>query len=222
MKRLVALLTLTLLLLSAIPFAVAYRARSFSSQTTRFHIVPDMDNQARFKAQGFNAFFVDHRAMRPPVAGTAAREDALGDDFLRRGLKDGRWATEFPVPVTPEFVHRGQDRYNIFCAACHGYSGYGDGMIDKRAAKLAEGTWTTPASLHSDAVLGQPVGSLFNSISRGVRNMPSYSQQIPELDRWAIVAYVRALQKSQHASAAELPAEELTRLQPTDTKGSQP
>jgi hypothetical protein len=221
MKALGIQLLIALLLLGSLPFAIAYRFRSAESRTPRIHLVLDMDKQDRYNAQSRNLLFADQRAMRPRIEGTIAREDPIGDEHLNRGLQDGNWATELPMPVTRDFIDRGRQRYNINCAACHGYSGYGNGMIAKRAEELAEGTWTVPSSLHEDSVRGQPPGQLFNSISRGVRNMPAMSQQITVEDRWAIVAYIQALQRSQNASAEDIPAGELESLL-SGTEESQP
>ena len=112
-----------------------------------------------------------------------------------------------PVAVTAQLMRRGQERYDVFCTPCHGYAGNGDGIVAKRAERLQEGTWTPPSSLHTDLVRSRPDGQLFNTISNGVRTMPAYGSQIPVADRWAIVAYVRALQRSQGARVADVPAE---------------
>jgi mono/diheme cytochrome c family protein len=205
--------------LSFIPLALIARARVTNSSRTRIQIIPDMDSQPKFKTQSPNPLFADGRAMRPEVEGTVARGRADLDPHFYRGLvmipvtPGGRggdcatmtWAETFPMPVTSELVKRGQERYNIYCAPCHGLSGGGDGMVNLRADRLQEGTWTPPAVLSSDVVLGRPVGHLYNTITNGIRNMPAYGSQIPEGDRWAIVAYVRALQRSQHGSIQDVP-----------------
>lgn len=112
------------------------------------------------------------------------------------------------MPLTPELLKRGQERYGIYCAPCHGLAGYGDGIVNVRAERLQEGTWTPPSSFHDAVVLGRPVGHLFNSVTNGIRSMPAYGPQIPERDRWAIVAYVRALQRSQATKVDDVPAGE--------------
>ena len=117
------------------------------------------------------------------------------------------WIEAIPVPVTLQLMERGRDRFDIFCSPCHGLAGGGDGMTAKRAEELQEGTWTPPASFHTELIRGRPVGHLFNTISNGIRNMPAYGPQIPVTDRWAIVAYVRALQRSQWASVDDVPPE---------------
>jgi mono/diheme cytochrome c family protein len=97
---------------------------------------------------------------------------------------------------------RGEERYMIYCAPCHGLSGDGDGMIHRRAFALQEGTWVKPTNVANDDILKKPAGELFNTISHGIRNMPAYARQIEPADRWAIVMYLRALQRSQAEYAA--------------------
>jgi mono/diheme cytochrome c family protein len=171
-----------------------------------------MDNQPRYKAQQVNPFFADTREERPEIAGTVARGRLDEDDAFYRGLKDGVWVETFPVPVTSTMLQRGSERFNIYCTPCHGMAGFGDGIVAVRAERLQEGTWVPPSSFHAGNVLARPVGHLFNSISNGVRTMPSYGSQIPVSDRWAIVAYVRALQRSRHTPVAVLTAEERAKL----------
>ena len=122
------------------------------------------------------------------------------DPFFR-GQVDGDtlFVTDYPLDVTADLLDRGQERYNIYCAPCHGVSGNGNGPVNARAASLAEGTWTPPTDLASQTVVDRPVGHLYNTIAKGIRNMPSYGAQIDPKDRWAIVAYVRALQLSRNA-----------------------
>ncbi len=117
--------------------------------------------------------------------------------------------------VTTEFVKRGEERFNIYCAPCHGYSGYGDGMVAQRAEALRNGpdpsaasAWVAPQNLHEGKILQRPDGHIFNTITNGIRSMPAYDKQISVSDRWAIVTYVRALERSQHAAPADLTAEE--------------
>lgn len=110
-----------------------------------------------------------------------------------------------PVEVDLPLMERGQVQFNIHCAVCHGKSGYGNGLVSQRALELQQGTWVPPTSLHSPHLLEQPDGQIFNSITNGVRKMPSYGHQIPPEDRWAIVAYIRALQRSQNAEIDDVP-----------------
>ena len=191
--------------------ALMVRARSVKTSKTRIHLIPDMDSQPKYRAQAANALFKDGRAMRPPVEGSVARGELWDRDDLYRGKNEDGWVTTIPVPVTMSLLERGQNRFEIFCAPCHGLVGYGDGMVAKRADELQEGTWTPPSSFHTDLVRQRPVGQLYNTITHGTRNMPAHGPQVEPEDRWAIVAYVRALQRSQHATIDDVP--ETARLQ---------
>jgi mono/diheme cytochrome c family protein len=201
-------MVLTLLATAAlIPLACVARARVVHSPLPRLHLVPDMDNQGRFEAQQENPLFADRRAMRPPVAGTVARGELAEDERYHRGLDRGEYVRELPVPLTGAVLRRGQERYGIFCAPCHGLAGYGDGIVAVRAEERQQGLWVPPASLHEEPALSRRAGHLYNTITHGIRKMPAYGAQIDVADRWAIVAYLRALQRSQHASLADVPPE---------------
>jgi len=165
------------------------------------HINPNMDFQERFEAQEVNTFFADSRAMRLPVAGTVARGFLKEDDAFYRGrTADGELVVSNPVTVTLALMQRGQERYEIFCAVCHGSVGDGNGII------MTGNYGYVPApTFHSDVVRDAPDGHFFSAISVGIRTMPSYASQIPVADRWAIVAYIRALQRSQNATASDVP-----------------
>jgi mono/diheme cytochrome c family protein len=193
--------------LSLLPLAVATKNRASLTPVPRMQIVPDMDQQPRFKTQQGNALFADRRAMRPAVPGTVARGMLAGDDALERGKMDAEWITEIPVPVNEALLARGRARYDIYCSPCHGLDGSGSGVVSVRADALQEGTWTPPPTYHSDLVRGRPAGQLFNTITNGIRSMPGYGGQIPVPDRWAIVAYIRALQRSRHAAISDVPAD---------------
>jgi mono/diheme cytochrome c family protein len=125
---------------------------------------------------------------------------------------------KIPVPVTMDLMRRGQERFNVYCAPCHGLSGYGDGMVARRAADMqAAGAdtasgWVAPITYHSDELRNRPVGSLYNTIHNGVRTMPAYGGQVSVMDRWAIVAYVKALQRSQNAKPEDVPETERQKL----------
>jgi len=193
-----------------LPIALIASARETFSSKPRIELINNMDNQPRFKAQQPNAMFADGRAMRPIVEGTVARGELNEDQHLTEGLAAGAWATALPMPVTPALMERGRDRYGVYCSPCHGLSGAGDGMVARRAEALAQRTdvgmaWTQPASLHTDLVRSRPDGYLFNVITNGIRTMPSYGSQVAPADRWAIVAYLRALQRSQHATIDDVP-----------------
>jgi len=200
-----------------IPFALATKTRVSRGPTTRTQIIPDMDQQGRYEAQQPHALFADGRAMRPPVEGTVARGELNANTHLVDGKVNGKWAEDFPVEVTAALMARGRDRYQIFCAACHGQGVGGleirgeiqtHGIVDERATIIMEregGAWTPPTSFHTDEVRGRPVGHLYNTIKNGIRSMPSYASQIPVEDRWAIVLYLRALQRSQASEIADVP-----------------
>lgn len=213
----IAPVIIVLVVMSFIPLAMIYHARSSRSPAPRTSIIPDMDNQPKYRAQAANPLFTDQRAMRPPVAGTVARGMLAADSHLSLGVVGEEWVTDFPpeLEIDAPFMARGQERYNVFCAPCHGLDGYGNGMISQRAEQLGEGTWIAPLSYHTPTVRERPVGHIYNTITNGIRTMPAYGAQVPIADRWAIVAYVRALQLSQYASLEDVPAEqrEVLRLQ---------
>ena len=202
---------LVLVSLSWIPLVLIARARVTTTPNPRIHIIQDMDNQPKFKPQQANPMFADTRAMRPPVPGTVARGTLVGDSRLETGLTDPAnpesWVEVMPVEVTPELMKRGREQYDVFCSPCHGLGGVGNGAVSVRAEALQEGTWTPPSSFHTELVRSRQVGHLYNTITNGIRNMPAYGTMIDRSDRWAIVAYVRALQRSQYATVDDVPAE---------------
>lgn len=191
--------------LALIPPVLIARARSVKTSRPPVHVIPDMDNQPRFKFQQANPMFLDKRAMRPRVEGTVPHGSLETDDHFHLGKVNGEFATEFPMPVTREVVDRGRRMYGIYCAVCHGFSGVGDGSVAVRAAELEEPAWVPPPSLHTDEYRGRVVGHIYNTITNGIRTMPAYGPQIKPADRWAIVSYVRALQLSQNAPADAVP-----------------
>lgn len=201
-----------LVALSLIPFAVAARNRAARSNLPRFQIIPDMDQQPKFRAEQANPLFADRRAMRPEVPGTVARGFLAGDDRLERGKEESRWMEVIPIPVTKSLLERGGERFDIYCAPCHGLEGGGRGIVSVRAERLEEGTWTPPPSYHTDLVRQRPVGHLYNTITNGIRSMPAYGGQIPRDDRWAVVAYIRALQRSRYASLEDVPEDMRAKL----------
>jgi len=208
MPRPLKFVILILLVLTLVPLALLSRARHSKSHKPRIHLISDMDNQPKFRTQSADPMFADGRAMRPVIEGTVAVGDLAADDHFYRGKVGTDWATTFPMPVTDMLMQRGRQRFDVFCSTCHGLSGYGDGLISVRANALAEkgnANWTPPTSLQSDTVRERPAGYIFNTITYGVRNMPAYGTQIPPGDRWAIVAYIRALERSQKASITDVP-----------------
>jgi mono/diheme cytochrome c family protein len=224
MPKAIIYVLLVLMILAMIPPAIIARTRAVPSDKRRIHLIQDMDNQSKFRAQQVNTIFADNRGMRPPVIGTVARGELALDAHHMHGVINAeqgqpQWATTFPSQITVDLalMHRGQERFNIYCLPCHGEGGYGDGMIHQRAMELVLAgtngtTWVQPKSLHEQAIREQPVGQIFNTITNGIRTMPSYESQIPLDDRWAIVAYVEALQRSQNARREDVPAADLEGL----------
>jgi mono/diheme cytochrome c family protein len=199
--------------LALVPIAAIARARAAKSNLPRIHPIRDMAQQPKFLAQDVNPMFADRRAMRPVVPGVMAQSDLHPNEHLYRGVVKGEWATTFPMPVSDAVMQRGRERFDIFCAPCHGLSGYGDGMTARRALALQTPGWVQPSSYHTDLVRGRPVGHIFTTITYGIRTMPMYSVQVPVEDRWAIIAYVRALQRSQNSPMADVPVEVRPSLQ---------
>jgi cbb3-type cytochrome c oxidase subunit III len=155
-------------------------------------------------------------ARRMPVPGTVARGHLPTDDLLATGMVDGRESERFPFPVTREVLERGRERFDIFCSPCHGRAGDGRGIVVRRG-------FTAPPSFHTDTLRGYPAGHFFRVMTQGFGAMPQYAKQVPVRDRWAIAAYIRALQLSQHARAADLPADVRARLErPAATSGARP
>jgi cytochrome c len=173
-----------------------------------------MHDQPKFKGFRPTSLFADGRSVRPLVPGTVARGHLRDDALLYTGKVGSDFANEFPFPVTRAVLERGQERYNIFCSPCHDRVGTGNGMIVQRGYKQ-------PASFHQERLRQQAPGYFFHVISNGFGVMPDYAAQIPVRDRWAIVAYIRALQLSQYASLQDLsPAERQQLDQPAKTSAS--
>jgi mono/diheme cytochrome c family protein len=192
-----------------VPVALAVKARHSKSDKARIHIIQDMDSQPKYKAQRENPIFADGRADREALPGTVAVGHLNEDDHFFRGRAQDGWARTFPaqVDLSEETMARGKVRYGIYCTPCHGQAGLGDGMVHKRAEALGGG-WIPPTNVTQEYVRNQPVGELFNTITNGVRNMPPYASQIPPEDRWAIVMYMRALQRSQAGTLNDVPESE--------------
>jgi mono/diheme cytochrome c family protein len=207
-----------LIVVSLVPPLLVARMRVTKSSSPRPHLFKDMDSQPKYKAQTDSPLFPDGRSNRPAVAGTVALGRLDDDQHLHRGTVGGEEATTFPqtVPLTMETMNRGQARFNIYCAPCHGLAGDGDGPVARRAQQLAAKgqalDWTPPTQLRAAPLLGQAEGKIFHSITNGVRKMPAYGSQISPEDRWAIIMYVRALQRSQTAGLEDIPEIERSKL----------
>ena len=161
-----------------------------------------MAAQPKNRALSPSGFFADGRSERPLLENTVARGSIASDELLV--MKD---SNAFPLPVSTELLERGEERYKIFCSPCHGLQGDGNGMISVRGMKH-------PPSYHIDRLRQAPNGYFFDNITNGFGAMYGYSAQIPPRDRWAIIAYVRALQLSRNAKFADLPAELREKLRP--------
>jgi len=184
--------------------------RGYRTEKAPFHVNPNMDWQPKFKGQQLS--------LTPPENTVVFGNSSLDTDEQKReqylksntafyfGKTDkGEWVKKVPVKVDKEFVLRGQERFNIYCGACHDRAGTGQGPVVKRG-------FAPPPHLSDDRIVAYTDGELFNVISNGIRTMPGYRKQITESDRWAIVTYVRALQQSQRASVTDLSADQKKEL----------
>ena len=160
----------------------------------------DMHDQPRLEPFEASAMFSDGRAMRLSVPGTVARGRLFLDTHMYEGKVDGELATTLPVEISMELLERGRQRFDVFCAPCHDRSGYGEGMIVKRGMKQ-------PPSFHVDRLREAPVGYFFDVITNGFGAMYDLSDRITPEDRWAIIAYIRVLQRSQNTSIDEVAAD---------------
>lgn len=161
-----------------------------------------LEDQPRFEAQEASGFFADGAVSRPRVADTVARGELRLDPLLTTGRVGGQFVDSFPFTVTQTLLERGQARFEIFCVPCHGLTGDGQGVI-------TEYGMPHPDSFHLSELRAREAGYYFAIITDGTRVMPSYASRMAIEDRWAIVAYIRALQLSQNMDADEVPAERL-------------
>ena len=213
-----------LAILLLLPPIMIFRAKGMVNRQPRLHFNPDMDWQVKYKSQTIGPItddesnpylFADMRSMRQPVVGSISYGNLDIKPELFEGLKPGAkhvpgeekledYATEFPedLKVDEKLLARGKQRFEIYCSVCHGYAGQGDGLVNQRAIALSQSgkaAWTAAKSLHDPVVKDpkqNPVGRLFNTISYGRGTMGPYKDQITVEDRWAIVAYVKALQET--------------------------
>jgi mono/diheme cytochrome c family protein len=167
----------------------------------------DMHDQPKYTPLRQSDFFADGRAARPLVEGTVARGLLNEDEQLNTGKVNGQLAADFPFPVTAEVVARGRERYDIFCSPCHDRTGGGNGMIVRRG-------YRRPPTFHQDRLRQAPPGHFVDVMTNGFGAMPDYRSQVPPRDRWAITAYLRALQLSANATLSEVPPGERERLAP--------
>lgn len=202
--------------------------RGQRSTGSPIEVFPDMVRQMKVRAQAPSSFFADNRGMRIPVPGTvpigyempnpqttapspgtpaAPATDApqqvafsAGVDYANTGKMGANWGTGIPIPVTPPFMQRGAERFNINCAVCHGMNGSGNGITKQYGL-------ATVVSIIDERIRNMSDGEIFNTITHGKNTMMSYGGNITVNDRWAIIAYLRALQRSQNATAADVPPE---------------
>lgn len=171
-----------------------------TSRKPQVEVFPDMKRQVKVKPQEASAFFADGRGSRPPVPGTIAQGQLDDDSPFATGAENGMYVARNPLPLDAKVQVRGQERFNIYCAPCHDRTGSGRGIVGQRSSWLAN-------NLHDDRIKAMVDGEIFQVITYGRRTMPGYRFQISEQDRWAIVAYVRALQRATSGRLADVPEE---------------
>ena len=166
-----------------------------------------MRDQPRYEPLEASQFFPDNTSARPVVPGAVANNyDVTNEWFYTGKTPDGQLVNVFPFPVTMEVLKRGQERFNIYCSPCHGLSGMGNGMIVQRG-------FSHPPSYHQDRLRNAPIGHFVDVITNGYGQMYSYAYRVKPEDRWAIAAYIRALQLSQNANINDVPATEQQQLE---------
>ena len=165
----------------------------------------DMHDQPKYRGLRPSTFFADGSSARPFVEGTVARGTLQEDEAFFTGKTGGADVKEIPFPVDQQVLDRGQERYNIYCTPCHDKTGSGNGMVVQRGYRM-------PPSFHIDRLRQSDAGHYFDVMTNGFGAMPDYKVQIDARDRWAIVAYIRALQLSQHAAASDIPGGDPTKL----------
>ncbi|MGE0405157.1 MAG: cytochrome c [Candidatus Korobacteraceae bacterium] len=159
----------------------------------------DMHVDPKLEPLVHSEFFADGMASRPMIEGTVARGQLREDTYFYTGMNGAQPGNEMPFPPTREVLQRGEQRYNIYCAPCHSVLGDGNGIVVQRG-------YRRPPTLHSDRMRQAPLGHFFDVMSNGFGSMPDYAAQVAPADRWAISAYIRALQLSQNASRQDMPA----------------
>lgn len=165
----------------------------------------DMHDQPKLEPYEVSDMFADGRGSRAPVEGTVPRGFLHADSLLYTGSVNGQLSNEFPFPVTRDVLERGRDEFDAFCSPCHGRTGLGNGMIVQRGFR-------PPPSFHQERLRTAPVGHFFDVMTRGFGVMPDYRAQVAVEDRWAIAAYIRALQYSQHAPLGDVPEADRPKL----------
>ncbi|MEO8045388.1 MAG: cytochrome c [Spartobacteria bacterium] len=166
----------------------------------------DMYNQPKAKTYSASEFFADGTSARPIPAHTVEFHGAPENVAFSTGLTNGVLLANLPMPVTPQLLQRGRERYDIYCAVCHGATGEGNGEVVQRG-------FPAPPTYHSERLRNAPIGHFFDVITNGYGVMYSYASRVEPNDRWAIAAYIRALQLSRNATAGDIPAEEQKQLE---------
>jgi mono/diheme cytochrome c family protein len=175
----------------------------------------DMHNQPKYRPLRATAFFADGSSARPLVEGTVARGTLQEDGAFFTGKVGNTLVAELPFPADEQVLNRGQERFNIYCSPCHDRTGSGRGMVVQRG-------YRQPPSFHDDRLRNAEAGHFFDVMTNGFGVMPDYRAQIAPRDRWAIVAYIRALQLSQHAAASDVPGGDPATAQPAPATGAAP
>ena len=168
----------------------------------------DMFDQPKYRPLAVSTFFPDGRSARPVPAKLLLTTGPTKGEAIEQGTNNGVFVATIPVPLDRPLIERGRDRFDIYCSPCHGLVGDGQGMIAKRGFKQ-------PADLHSDRIRQAPPGYLYEVIANGYGAMPDYGDELSIRDRWAVVAYIRALELSRHATLQDVPADRQTALEKT-------
>jgi mono/diheme cytochrome c family protein len=203
------------LVLCVVAVVSLFGFRGDLSRRPPYEIFPDMDRQPKLRPQAASKFFADGLGSRLTVAGTVARGERYEDTPAHTGRLPGmtNWVATIPLPVTEKLMHRGRERYGIYCAPCHGALGDGKGITGKYGMAAV-------ANFHDKRLVEMTDGEIFSTIIHGKNLMGPYASQVPIEDRWAIIAYVRALQRSRLARLEDVPAGERSRLPPPPPPGA--
>lgn len=175
------------------------------TRNTPLQVFPDMKKQAKYKPQAASAFFADGRASRRPPAGTVAQGQLNEDEAFTTGIVDGMYVGKNPLPITRETLERGRQKFETYCSPCHSRTGGEVGIVGRRS--IAAGLVWLPTNLQEPRVKEMTDGEIYSVATNGRRSMHGYKYQVSDHDRWAIVAYVRALQRATSGSLEDVPAE---------------
>ncbi len=176
-----------------------------TTKSTPIEIFPDMDRQPKYKTQAASAFFADGRASRAPVPGTIAQGQLKDDDLFYTGVVNNMYVGRNPLPIDKDLLVHGRRKFETYCSPCHSRTGGEVGIVGKRL--LASGQAWLPTNLQDDRVKQMTDGEIFTIVTNGRRSMHGYKYQVAERDRWAIIAYLRALQRATSGTIEDVPAE---------------